>query len=190
MFKENTELRQQITELIPKIGNNNNSNSHNNIKQKFNIQIFLNEQCKDAINMKDFIKSIQVSLEQLDLTKSKGLADGLSTAIIENMNKLSVYERPVHCTDVKRETLYIKEDNTWEKDKDKTKIKKAIKKASGKNFEALQDWIKKNPDYMNDDKKQDYFVRALSAIGKTSDNVDEKIIKKLCNETYVKETDN
>ena len=99
----------QISELIPKIGNNN---VHTNIQNnKFNIQVFLNEQCKDAINMSDFVKSIEVSLQQLDYTKEKGFVNGLSSVIIENMNKLGLYERPIHCTDTKRETLYIKDDD-------------------------------------------------------------------------------
>ena len=182
MMKENNELRKQVTELIPKVGNNNN-----NINQKFNIQVFLNEQCKDAINMNDFVKSIKISLEQLDIIKNKGITEGLGNAIIENMNKLSVYERPLHCTDVKRVTLYVKEDDVWEKDKTKNQIKKAIKNISGKQYSALQEWIKKNPDYMKDEEKKDYFSHTLSTIGKTSDNTDEKIIKKLCNQTYVKD---
>ena len=89
-------------DLIPKIGNTNNTNNTINNNQRFNINVFLNEKCKDAINMSDFIKSIEVSLEQLDLTKTKGLEQGLSNVIIENMNKLSLYERPMHCTDAKR----------------------------------------------------------------------------------------
>ena len=100
---ENTELRKTITELIPKIGNNNNNN--NTINQKFNINVFLNEQCKDALTMNQFIDSIQVTLDNLDVTKNKGLTEGISNIIMENMNKLSIHERPVHCTDIKRETV-------------------------------------------------------------------------------------
>ena len=103
IIKENEQLRAQVSELIPKIGNNN---THINNNQKFNIQVFLNEKCKDAININDFVKSIEISLEQLNFTKNKGLTEGLSNAIVENMNKLSLYERPLHCTDIKIETLY------------------------------------------------------------------------------------
>ena len=150
LVKENAKHQLQITELIPKIGNNNNNNTINN-NQKFNINVCLNEKCKDAINMTDFIKSIQVSIEQLDFTKNNGLANGLSKTIMDNMNKLSVFERPLHCTDVKRETLYIKDENEWIKDASKEKIKKAINKASGKNYNALQDWKNENPDFMTND---------------------------------------
>ena len=185
MMKENQELRSQISELIPKVGNNNTT--HNNtLNQKFNINVFLNEQCKDALNMNDFIKSIEISLEQLDFTKKNGLVDGLSNAILENMNKLSLYERPMHCTDTKRETLYIKEEDKWTKDDNKEKIKDAIKKASSKNYNALQEWKVKNPDFTNDDLKQEYFSNVISIIGKTGEQIDTKIIKNLCKETYIK----
>ena len=113
----------QIGELIPKVGNNNT-----NIKQRFNVNIFLNEQCKDAINMHDFIKQIEVSLDNLLTTRDKGLSEGISNVFIENMNKLSLYERPLHCTDLKRETLYIKDNNVWEKDGDKSRIKSSIER--------------------------------------------------------------
>jgi uncharacterized coiled-coil protein SlyX len=93
--------QEQIKELIPKLGNNNNNVQNN----RFNINVFLNERCKDAINMSDFIKSIQVSLQQLDFTKQNGIVDGLSNVIIENMSKLDLYQRPIHCTDIKREIL-------------------------------------------------------------------------------------
>jgi uncharacterized coiled-coil protein SlyX len=178
--------QEQISELIPKIGNNN-TNIQNN---KFNINVFLNEQCKDAINISDFIKSIKITFEQLDFTNKKGLADGLSKSIIDNMNKLSIYQRPMHCTDVKRETLYIKDEDSWSKDKSKEKIKGAIKKASSKNFNALMDWKMSNPDYMNSEDKTDYFTKTISTIGKPSSSIDEKVIKNLCKETYVKNSDN
>jgi len=193
LVEQNTELahdlkeaHKTINDLIPKIGNNNNNNS-NNTNQKFNINVFLNEQCKDAINMSDFIKSIEVSLQQLDYTKNKGLAAGLSNTIIENMNKLGIYERPIHCTDVKRETLYVKDNDVWDKESSKDKIKYAINKTSGKNYNALQNWKKENPDYNDDDAKQDYFAHTLSTIGKPTIELGEKIIKKICVETYIKD---
>jgi len=183
ILKENKELRETINELIPKVGNNNKT-----LNQKFNIQVFLNEKCKDAINMSDFVKSIEVSLQQLDFTKQHGLASGLSKTIMDNMSKLSVYERPLHCTDVKRETLYIKDNNAWTKDESKEKIKKVIKKASGKNYNALNEWKNTNPDFMNNENKTDYFTKTISTIGKSNECTEEKIIKKLCKETYIKES--
>ena len=192
VINENKEMRgllmkqqDQISELIPKVGNTNNTINNN---QKFNINVFLNEHCKDAINLSDFIKSLHVTLEQLDFTNKNGLADGISKTIIDNMSKLSIYERPMHCTDVKRETLYIKEDNAWSKDKAKEKVKSVIKKTSSKNFNALMDWKTLNPDYMKNEDKTDYFTKTISTIGKPTTNIDEKIIKNLCKETYVKES--
>ena len=183
LIKENAKQQQQISELIPKIGNNNTTNIQNN---KFNIKVFLNEQCKDAINISDFIKSLHITIEQLDFTNKKGLADGLSKSIMENMNKLSIYKRPMHCTDTKRETLYIKDDDSWSKDINKEKIKHVIKKASSKNYNALMEWKKLNPDFMNNEDKTDYFTKTISTIGKPINSIDEKVIKNLCKETYVK----
>jgi hypothetical protein len=195
LVKENKEMRtmmieqqKTIGELIPIVGNNNNSTTNNNtINQKFNINVFLNEQCKGAINMSDFIKSIEVSLEQLDFTKTNGLEKGISNVIMENMNKLSLYERPIHCTDAKRETLYIKDNNIWEKDTDKSKIKRAIQKTSNKNYTALTNWTKANPNFMKDDDKQMFYAKAISKIGKPMDGIDDKIVKNLCNNTKLKE---
>jgi hypothetical protein len=192
LLNDNKEMREiiikqqdQISELLPKIGNNFITNNNNN--NKFNIQVFLNERCKDAINMSDFIKSIQVSLQQLDYTKQNGIVNGLSNVIIENMNKLGLYQRPIHCTDLKRESLYIKDDDNWEKDINKEKIRKAIKDVSTKQFCALSKWTKENPDFQNNEYKQNYYTHTLVAIANTKDNNEEKIIKKLCNNSYIKE---
>jgi len=177
-----------MKEIAPNLGNNNTTNSNNtNNTNQFNINVFLNEDCKNAINMSDFIKSIEVSLEQLDLTKTKGLEKGITQVIMDNMNKLSVHERPLHCTDTKRETLYIKDNDKWEKDKDKEKIKEVIKKTQNKNYTALKKWQDENPDFMDDEAKQIYYAKAMSAAGKPIDGVDEKIIKNVCKQTYVKE---
>ena len=180
-----------LKELLPLIGNSttNNSTTNNTINnnQHFNINVFLNEKCKDAINMSDFIKSIEVSLEQLDYTKTEGLEKGISNVIMENMNKLSVYERPIHCTDLKRETLYIKDNDIWEKDKTKEKIKKAINKTSNKNYTALVKWTEENPDFMEHDDKQLYYAKAMSKIGKPLNGIDDKIVKNVCNNTYIKD---
>ena len=184
IIKENEQLREQVKELIPKVGNNNNNN---NINQKFNIQVFLNNHCKDAINMADFIKSIEISIDQLNFTKQKGLAEGLSNAIIENMNKLSLYERPLHCSDLKREILYIKDENEWSKDENNCKLKKAIRKASSKNYNALQKWKANNPDFIENDNKQQEFSKIISEIGKSGDYIDNKIIKNICKETYIRD---
>ena len=148
--------------------------------------MFLNDRCKDAINIDEFIKSIQISVQQLDFIKNEGIEIGISNVILDNINKLGVYKRPLHCTDTKREIIYIKDQNEWERDNDKTKIKKAIRDVSDKQYSALKEWIDENPDYQEVENKQDYFVKTLSIIGENTKTIDEKVIKKLCNNTYIK----
>tara|TARA_B110000261_G_scaffold164086_1_gene212162 strand:+ start:1811 stop:2743 length:933 start_codon:yes stop_codon:yes gene_type:complete len=165
---------------------NNTYNYTANVKQKFNINVFLNEQCKNAVNLNDFIKSIQVDLQQLDYTKNNGLANGLTNIIMQNIKNLNLYERPMHCTDIRRETLYIKNNNNWSKDDNKESIKEAINKVSTKQFRALNEWMKENPDYITDENKQNYYAKTISVIGKSTNTIDDKIIKKICNDNYVK----
>ena len=185
-----TELTNTIKDMAPLINNTNNTNNtiNNTQNNKFNINVFLNEQCKDAINMSDFIKSLHITIDQLDFTKQNGLAQGLSKSIIDNMNKLSIYQRPMHCTDSKREILYIKDDDSWSKDNSKEKLKNVINKASSKNYNALMDWKTLNPDYMNNEDKTDYFTKTISTIGKPTSTIDDKVIKLLCKEIYIKES--
>jgi hypothetical protein len=176
--KQLGEQQKQLIEFVPKIGNITNNNTH--IKQNFNINVFLNERCKNAINMNDFIKQINLTLEDLDLTKNKGLEIGLTNAIIQTISKLSLFERPLHCTDPKRETLYIKDNDLWEKDSDKTKIKKALHNLNKAHFKLIQDWIAKNPDFKENDAKQDYFAYLLKTCSVNLKTIDDKIIKKIC----------
>ena len=185
LLTENTKLQNQITELIPRIGNNNNNN--NNIKNKFNINVFLNEQCKGALTMEQFIEKIDVTIPNLLVTKNKGLEEGISNIILENMSKLSLYERPMHCTDIKRETVYIKSDGDdggaakWDKDADNIKLKKAIKKVEHKQHKNIQKWMDEHPDWQDDLLLQEEY---LSIVNKCTNDINEtKVIKKLCKET-------
>jgi hypothetical protein len=182
-IKQNNELQQTLTELIPKIGNNNNNNN-NNINQKFNINVFLNEECKDALTMEQFIKKIEVSLSNLMLTKNKGIDEGISNIFIENMNKLSLYERPIHCTDIKRETMYIKSESEngglpkWEKDINNEKVKTAIKKVTHLQHRNINKWIEVNPNWEDKSDLQDEYLKLIK---KCTDDINEnKVIKKLC----------
>ena len=184
VLQENQKLTNRVVDMVPLVGNTitNNTNTNN-----FNINVFLNEECKNAINMTDFIKSIQVSLEQLQYTTNNGLGKGITKVIMDNMNKLSKYERPLHCSDIKRETIYIKEDDKWEKDTHKEKLKKAINKASNKNYTALTNWTSENPNFMKQDEKQDYYARTVSMIGKPIIDIEDKIIKNICKDNLIKE---
>jgi len=183
VIKQNKELQKTICELIPKVGNNNNNNN-NNINQKFNINVFLNEECKDALTMNQFIDKIEVSLSNLMLTKTRGIEEGISNIFIENMNKLSLYERPIHCTDTKRETVYIKsdgengEDPQWEKDKDNKKLKKAIKKVESKQHKNIKKWMNQHPNWEDNPDLQDEYIKLVKNC--TNDINEQKVIKKLC----------
>ena len=187
LIKQNTELQQQISELIPKVGNNHNTINSNN-KNKFNINVFLNEKCKDALSMDEFIDKIEVSMKNLLTTKEKGQTYGISNIIIENINKLSLYERPIHCTDKKRETLYVK-NNIWEKDDSKEHINKALKKVESKQLKNLNVWLEEHPNYMNNSREQEEFAKLMSECGKSVDDGREKIIKKLCDNVYLEKID-
>jgi hypothetical protein len=189
LMNENQDLRnqlkeqnEQITQLIPKVGNNNNNN--NNLKQKFNINLFLNEKCKDALSMDEFIDKIEISMKNLLTTKEKGQAEGISNIIIENMNKLSLYERPLHCTDKKRETLYIK-NNEWEKDENNMLISKALKKVESMQLKNVQRWIDEHPNYMNNVDEQAEFIKLINESSKSQEENREKVIKNICTKVFL-----
>jgi len=192
MMKQNNELMTQVTDLIPKVGNNNN----NTIKQKFNVNIFLNEECKDAITMNEFIKKIEVSLGNLLTTRDKGISEGVSDIFIENMNKLSIHERPMHCTDVKREIVYIKSDedgnnSSWKIDKKQKRLKEALQKVSKVQQQNIKKWTDKNPNWENDTKLQKEYMKLIknSTDDLKENKREEKVIKKLCNNSYLNEQD-
>ena len=202
LIKENDELKKQLKEkdfqinsLIPKIGNcsnntsntnntNNTSNINNNIKQRFNINIFLNEKCRDAISIDEFISKIEVSMKDLLITRDKGLSEGLSNIIIDNINKLSLYERPMHCTDKKRETLYIKEDD-FVKDENYEKINNVLKNVINKQLKTIKEWIKDNPHYNEDEKLKDQYIELVTKCTSSLCESERKLIKNICNSVYL-----
>ncbi len=156
LLKENIELRNFIieqsktnSELVskalesqkPMVVNNTTNN------QKFNINVFLNETCKDAINFSDFVKNIEISYEDLENNAQLGFVNGISKIFLDNLKQLDVAERPIHCTDVKRETMYIKDENTWTKQSDDDKLQQAIQTVSYRSMGKLAEWKQENPDY-------------------------------------------
>ena len=175
-------MHNQINELIPRVGNNNIINN----KQKFNINIFLNEKCKDAITMEEFINKIEITLGNLLVTKDKGLCEGVSNIFIENMKKLSLYERPMHCTDTKRETIYIKNDE-WEKDEDKDKINKFLKKVEHKQLKNIEQWTEEHPNYIDNNKLQEEYINLVRGCTSSMENCKGKVIRKLCDNVYLTE---
>ena len=154
LMKKNDELTNTIIEqsntiqeIIPKIGNNNNNNTINN---HFNIQNFLNEDCKDALNFSEFIENMKVSFEDLEHQADVGYINGVSKLFIENLRDLGTHKRPIHCTDKKRKTLYIKENDEWDKEGSQDKLKKGIREVSRKGFECLMKEKQENQEEYKD----------------------------------------
>ncbi len=148
--KETMEIVNKVIENTKPVNNTVNGNV-NNQTNKFNINVFLNEQCKDAMNLSDFIKNIEVSREDLENNAQLGFVGGISKIFLDNLRQLSVNERPIHCTDIKRETMYIKDDDKWTKETGPAKLNTAILTISQKSTRTLLDWKKENPDYQNHD---------------------------------------
>ena len=188
LIKENKEIKELILELAKKDRHNttnniiNNTNSHN---KAFNLNFFLNETCKDAMNIMDFVDSIKLQLSDLENVGKIGYVEGISNIIVKNLNDLDVTERPIHCTDKKRETLYIKDDNKWEKeDEEKNKIKKVIKHVANKNIRLLQKFKEEHPDCGKSSSKfsDQYDKIIVEAMGGSGDNdleKEDKIIQKI-----------
>ena len=149
--KETLEIVNKVLENVKPSTTNNTINGNVNNNQKFNISVFLNEQCKDAINFSDFIKNIEVSREDLENNAQLGFVDGFSKILIENLKQLSKTERPIHCTDLKRETMYIKDDDKWNKEEDPTKMNNAIQEVTRKSLRTLLNWKDENIDYKDND---------------------------------------
>ena len=146
LIEQNKELQcQLITIASHKTDIVTNNTQHN----QFNINVFLNEHCKNAINFAEFIDRIEVTHDDLENNAQLGFVNGISQILINNLKQLTLHERPIHCTDVKRETMYIRENNEWHKDEDNEKINNAIQEVSRKSLKSLIDWKQKNPDYQD-----------------------------------------
>lgn len=186
LLEQNNKLIDIISKNPSSITNNLNTNNITN-NNNLNINIFLNEECKNALSMDEFLKTLQITVGTLMLTKEKGLADGISNIFIESMNKLPITQRPMHCTDAKRETLYIKNDK-WEKDEDKTMIKEAIKNVSKKQVQNIHKFKEAKPNYMqNDNEKEEFIYIVKSATDDIVGSKEEKVIKNLCKNVYINE---
>lgn len=181
LIKQSDQHQKALNEIIPKIGN---TIQNNNITNKLSIKVFLNEQCKDAITMDSFLDSIKITLQDLLYTRSNGLANGLSNILIENLNKLPITQRPMHCTDVKRETIYIKNDK-WEKDEDQIKTKAAIKKVSGIQIKNIHKYKEAKPNCMKITREKDEYMEVIKATTDDVTEVENKIIKTLCKIVYI-----
>ena len=181
MLAQNEEHHKQIMELASKQVSNTNINSNNNNNQ-FNLQFFLNETCKDAMNIVDFVNSLQVQIADLEKTGRLGYVEGISSIFLKGLKQLDISMRPIHCTDLKRETVYVKDEDNWEKeDEEKVKMKLAIERIARKNLRTLPKWQEENPDFRILDTKEndDYVKIALNSLGGQTEEEQEKYIKKI-----------
>jgi hypothetical protein len=190
LIKENKEFKNLILEIVKKdtITNNNITNSHN---KSFNLNLFLNETCKDAMNIMDFVDSIKLQLSDLENVGKIGYVEGISNIIVKNLNLLDESKRPVHCTDSKREVMYVKDENKWEKENEnKQQLRKAIKHVAHKNSKMLSEFRVKNPDCLKStskvsDKYNKLVFEALGGKGDNDSEKEDKIIKNIAKEVTI-----
>jgi hypothetical protein len=197
LLNQNNQLQNQIMDLckdrnnVQIISNNGNINSNN---KTFNLNVFLNEQCKDAMNIMDFVDSLKLQLSDLENVGKLGFVEGISNIIVKNLKALDIHKRPVHCSDSKREVMYVKDENKWEKDNDeKLKLRKVIKHIAHKNSKLIPEFRAKYPDCGKSEsvKSDQYNKLVIEAMGGSGDNDDEKenkIIKKIAKEVIIDKT--
>jgi hypothetical protein len=183
LIKQNGELVKTINEIVPKIGNTNigNTNITNN-NNSFNLNVFLNEQCKDALNISDFIDSLKITLEDLIFSKTNGISRGITDVMIKGLKELDIHKRPIHCTDIKRDIMYIKNEDKWLKDDNHEMMKNTIVQIADKERTALQQWAIDNPDWMDTERKQLEYLTMMRSICEPIENYnnyERKIIKNL-----------
>jgi hypothetical protein len=196
LIKEHSDIKEMILEIIKNgitntnTNTNSNNNTHTNSHNKaFNLNFFLNETCKNAMNITDFVDSIKLQLSDLMEVGELGYVEGISKIIVKNLNNLDETVRPVHCTDKKRETMYIKDEGEWNKeDEKKSKLKKVITRVANKNIRLLPQFREKYPDYGNSSSKtSDIYHKMIVEAMETDDDKKEKIIKNISKVTTIKE---
>jgi len=190
LIKEHSDIKDMILEIV-KNGITNTNNSHNTTNshnKAFNLNFFLNETCKNAMNITDFVDSIKLQLSDLMEVGELGYVDGISKIIVKNLNNLDETIRPIHCTDKKRETMYIKDQGEWNKEDDKkTKLKKIITKIADKNIVLLPAFREKYPEYKNSSSKvSDIHDKLVIEVMETDDNKKDKIIHNISKATTIK----
>ena len=187
LIKQNKELKSAIMEqnamfleyVKTNPGITNNTTNHN---QQFNLNFYLNEICKDAINITDFLDTIKLQIDDLNATGKLGYAEGISRIFIRALKSIDVEKRPIHCTDMKRETVYVKDQNAWEKeDDDKNKMRRAVNQIARMNFGQIPAWKESNPGYdvMDTPKNNEYLNITMSAMGGRTDDEEDKYMNKI-----------
>ena len=193
LIKENSELKHLVLDVCQKIQPLNNTvNSHNVTNNKtFNLNVFLNETCKDAMNIMDFVDSLKLQLSDLENVGKIGYVEGISNIIVKNLNSLDETMRPVHCTDSKSEVMYVKDENKWEKENEnKQKIRKAIKHIAHKNTRLLSEFTKKYPDCIKSDSRYSdqynkIIVEAFGGKGNNDLEKEDKIIRNIAKQVTI-----
>ena len=190
LIKDNSEFKNMMMEVI-KTGTHNTNITHTNSHNKaFNLNFFLNETCKDAMNIMDFVDSIKLQLNDLEKVGELGYVEGISNIIVKNLKELDINKRPVHCTDKKRETMYIKDEDKWEKDEEQKKMHKVIKKVACKNQNLIPKFKEIHPDCGKYSSKfsDQYNKIIVESMGGTGDNdyeKEEKIIKNISKQVFI-----
>jgi hypothetical protein len=185
LIEQNGKLQEQLVSLSKeKSVVNNIVNNTNN----FNLNIFLNEKCKDALNISDFIQSLKITLDDLMYTKNKGLVEGITNVMIKGLRQLDIYKRPIHCTDTKRETMYIKDCEKWEKDDNHDKIKNTILKIANKERNMISVWVDENPDWFDTEASQIEYLTMVRNVCEPIENderCEKKIIRNISREVFL-----
>ena len=198
LMKENLEFKNLILEALKNcsINNSNNIINTNSNNKSFNLQFFLNETCKDAMNINEFVNSIHLQLSDLEKVGELGYVEGISNIIVKNLNALDVTLRPVHCTDKKRETMYIKDEDKWEKeDENKAKLHKMVRRVANKNIDLISEFKELYPDWKKSTSKvSDQFNKIIiESMGGAGDNdfeKEDKIIKKIAKQVFIDKDNN
>jgi len=187
LLEQHNDLKKMIIDICKNGTPMNQYNSINSYNKTFNLQFFLNETCKDAMNLTDFVNSIQLQLSDLENVGKNGFVAGISNIIIENLKQLDVTQRPVHCSDQKRETIYVKDDNQWFNDsKENKKLKNAIGQIAHKNICMIPEWKAKYPDCIySDSRKSDQYNHIIYQSMSQNNENSEKIIKKIAKEVGI-----
>jgi hypothetical protein len=178
------EQNKQMMEMskTQSISNNISNNSNNTTNQQFNLQFFLNETCKDAMNITDFVKSLQLTSADFEATGKLGFIEGITRIIVNNLSGVDTNKRPLHCTDAKRETIYIKDDNVWTKEDDnQTKFKKVVNQVANLNLAQINQWKDEHPDCINLDTQDNIDFRKYyrAAVGGNTYEEDAKFFEKI-----------
>jgi hypothetical protein len=189
-YTQNTELQHQMVELFKEgktITNNHTSN-------KFNLNFFLNDTCKDAMSITDFLRNMNVHIDELEYIGNHGYVNGMTKMIMDRLKDMDITKRPIHCTDIKRETMYIKDDSGWSKDTDElTKLRKILGRISMNNYRSVPDWRTAHPDCeVMETRNYEFCYKMMRAIlGDVEDEqvkLDNKIIKTMAKELFVKKS--